>query len=361
MNLEEQRIIGNNQIHIIDALNAALLEIKLKRENFTLPVGINQMKIYVDKQDKSNPTDERREYIFTMREQLNFYAASVTREDSDKFIMKLVVENGDVVMKTYVERCIGYDAGGNKGFLTEIEIEEIDSMPIVLFEGENYIYTNYDQMYIELVYPKDTIENRTYLNNAIYYTHRYNTKNGEFSLDDIYFKDAFTKIENKLNLEVDNAKVACITSKNNKFSLDEEGNLTVNSVLFNNTNFDFNLLSMYPVGSIYMSVNDTNPNEHFGGTWVQIKDKFLLACGDTYQNNITGGESEHILTINEMPQHNHQAHFSSGLGPYASFPLGSGDNPYWGPSSNTIGNTGGGNPHNNMPPYLTVYVWKRIA
>jgi hypothetical protein len=54
-----------------------------------------------------------------------------------------------------------------------------------------------------------------------------------------------------------------------------------------------NWLSIYPIGSIYMSVNNVNPSEIFGGTWQQIKDKFLLACGDTYNNGATGGSATH--------------------------------------------------------------------
>lgn len=46
---------------------------------------------------------------------------------------------------------------------------------------------------------------------------------------------------------------------------------------------------IYPVGSIYMSVNSTSPSSFIGGTWVQIKDTFLLACGSTYSNGKTGG------------------------------------------------------------------------
>lgn len=54
-----------------------------------------------------------------------------------------------------------------------------------------------------------------------------------------------------------------------------------------------NWLSIYPIGSIYMSVNNVNPSEIFGGTWQQIKDKFLLACGDAYNNGATGGSATH--------------------------------------------------------------------
>lgn len=49
---------------------------------------------------------------------------------------------------------------------------------------------------------------------------------------------------------------------------------------------------IYPVGSIYISVNSTNPSVYFGGSWEQIKDRFLLACGDTYNNGIFGGRGK---------------------------------------------------------------------
>ena len=67
------------------------------------------------------------------------------------------------------------------------------------------------------------------------------------------------------------------------------------------------LESVYPVGSIYLSINGVNPANLFGfGTWEQIKDRFLLAAGDTYQAGSIGGEAEHTLTELEMPAHDHE-------------------------------------------------------
>ena len=63
---------------------------------------------------------------------------------------------------------------------------------------------------------------------------------------------------------------------------------------------------VYPVGSIYMSVNSISPATLFGGTWQKIEDKFLLASGPSYSNGATGGEAEHTLTIAEMPTHYHK-------------------------------------------------------
>ena len=63
--------------------------------------------------------------------------------------------------------------------------------------------------------------------------------------------------------------------------------------------------TIYPVGSIYMSVTNTSPSTLFGGTWVQIKDTFLLAAGTNHTAGTTGGEETHTLTTAEMPTHNH--------------------------------------------------------
>lgn len=137
---------------------------------------------------------------------------------------------------------------------------------------------------------------------------------------------------------------------------------------------------IYPVGAIYMSANSTSPSVLFGGTWQQIKDKFLLACGDTYNNGATGGVASnpytpagtvgnHTLTINEIPSHSHSV-ASAKAGTSAN--VASGSQFSIEEATVTSGNAGGGQPHNhgfsgtattfdNMPPYLAVYVWVRVA
>lgn len=123
---------------------------------------------------------------------------------------------------------------------------------------------------------------------------------------------------------------------------------------------------IYPIGAIYLSVSATNPAILFGGKWEQIKDRFLLAAGDTYRAGSTGGEATHKLTINEMPAHKHWTQdIAPGL--YAGWGNKSQDGWITQAVSQTNGgnwetaNTGGGQAHNNMPPYLTVYMWKRVA
>lgn len=129
------------------------------------------------------------------------------------------------------------------------------------------------------------------------------------------------------------------------------------------------LLSAYPVGALFMSTDSTSPETLFGGTWERIKDTFLLASGDIYPLGATGGEATHTLTVDEMPEN---------MGTFRTLSW-SADNVATGAFSmteqlvdraDTEGNlygtaqyklSGGGQPHNNMPPYLAVYVWKRTA
>ena len=118
--------------------------------------------------------------------------------------------------------------------------------------------------------------------------------------------------------------------------------------------------SIYPIGSVYISVNSTNPASLFGGTWEQIKDRFLLACGSTYNAGATGGEATHTLTIAEMPSHNHSWGWRNSAASGNSTWNSAGSDKT-GSSSDIIGKTGGGKPHNNMPPYLAVFIWKRTA
>ena len=118
----------------------------------------------------------------------------------------------------------------------------------------------------------------------------------------------------------------------------------------------------YPVGSIYMSAVEINPSTFFGGTWEQIKDRFLLCAGNTYKAGNTGGAATHTLNINEMPSHNHRNTYARWM----SYGLGAGSI-YWGFSADysdgtqMLKNEGGNQAHNNMPPYLVVFVWKRTG
>lgn len=144
------------------------------------------------------------------------------------------------------------------------------------------------------------------------------------------------------------------------------------------------LLDMfYPVGTIYTSTNSTSPATLFGGTWTPIEDTFLLAAGQSYTAGDTGGESSHVLTTGELPAHTHGSKSlsgtlyayswsngsASGIVSKAAETVNMGFN-----SGSQIGHigysinathehdiVGSGNAHNNMPPYLVVYVWERTA
>ena len=125
------------------------------------------------------------------------------------------------------------------------------------------------------------------------------------------------------------------------------------------------ILRAYPVGSIYLSVSETSPASMFGGTWERIEDRFLLAAGSTYTAGDTGGEATHTLTINEIPSHTHiinASYANPGSASSNNGKLLAGDkNNIWLWEHASTGSAGWDAAHNNMPPYLAVYMWKRVA
>lgn len=142
--------------------------------------------------------------------------------------------------------------------------------------------------------------------------------------------------------------VNCLPTQNNAFQLSDAAWLTAQGA--------------YPIGAIYLSVTNVNPAALFGGTWERIGGRFLLGADDSYAAGSTGGESAHKLTTSEMPRHNHtldNRNVSAGnttayMTVQAQAKVGYNGN------VQTL-HTGGDGSHNNMPPYLAVYMWKRTA
>lgn len=123
------------------------------------------------------------------------------------------------------------------------------------------------------------------------------------------------------------------------------------------------LNKIYPVGSIYMSTNNVSPATFIGGTWAQIQNTFLLAAGSNYAAGSTGGEATHTLTINEMPKHRHSYndYWNTAAGGSSVTRHAVAFEDIGAKNGGGTNSTGGDQAHNNMPPYLAVYMWKRTA
>lgn len=123
-------------------------------------------------------------------------------------------------------------------------------------------------------------------------------------------------------------------------------------------------LLMHRVGDIIFSTSDENPSTIYGGTWVAWGKGQVPVGVDTSDSDFntvekTGGEKEHTLTVDEMPSHKHDfgqqfATTSNLSGAYGYYMIA-------GTQTDVIKNTGGNQPHNNLQPYITCYMWKRIA
>ena len=123
-------------------------------------------------------------------------------------------------------------------------------------------------------------------------------------------------------------------------------------------------LLMHRVGDIIFSTSDENPSTIYGGTWVAWGKGQVPVGVDTSDSDFntvekTGGEKEHTLTVDEMPSHKHD--FGQQ---FAATSILSGSYGYYmiaGTQTDVIKNTGGNQPHNNLQPYITCYMWKRTA
>lgn len=121
---------------------------------------------------------------------------------------------------------------------------------------------------------------------------------------------------------------------------------------------------LYPVGSIYLSIKSKNPSEIFGGVWERIAKGCTLVGVDENDTDFsssekTGGEKTHTLTIDEMPNHSHRiaASGSTVAGYSGVFRSNASDGMHTG----FLEKTGQDQPHNNLQPYFTCYIFVRTA
>ena len=131
--------------------------------------------------------------------------------------------------------------------------------------------------------------------------------------------------------------------------------------VFNNNMDKLDKINL-PIGSLIWNKNQINPSDYYYGTWEAVEDVFILAASQNYPSGSTGGEANVTLTINEMPSHSHRIYGYYNMTPQggnyvaggvvASQPQHYSDYPE---------DTGGGEAHNNMPPYKSYYCWERIS
>lgn len=123
--------------------------------------------------------------------------------------------------------------------------------------------------------------------------------------------------------------------------------------------------AVLPVG-IYISLSAaTDPATLWGGTWERVDEgRTLISAGSTYTAGSTGGEATHTLINSEIPSHNHAIWYpnesAGNNSAQIGYPSVASKSTYYAVGSNT-GDVGGGEAHNNMPPYLAVYIWHRIG
>lgn len=157
---------------------------------------------------------------------------------------------------------------------------------------------------------------------------------------------------------------------------------------------------LFPIGALYLSVDGTDPSVLFGGTWEQVKDKFLLCSGNVYENGSIGGNTNTTLSVANIPAHTHTRGTMNIIGEfraYSDYNLNNTEfqsalkGPFWyytderdnyGTASNVqdgssdacrqihfdasrawtgeTSSVGSGASFSNLPPYIAITVWKRV-
>lgn len=203
-------------------------------------------------------------------------------------------------------------------------------------------------------------------------------------------KVALDGITNVSTVDASTLSVANAEEAQHAVSADNATNATnIKNKAGNNVSLASALLDMvYPVGSIYMSVNNVSPQSFLGGTWTawgagKVPVGFASGDDDFGAVEKTGGEKTHTLTNMEAPSHLHTVDVKAGAGRQSTPGVNPGvmfkqsgvlestsynsldtqSTPYgslWSLSV-TTGKSGGGNAHNNLQPYIVCYMWKRTA
>ena len=180
-------------------------------------------------------------------------------------------------------------------------------------------------------------------------------KTGQEQISDTYkILNELTTENNKLKSIIEDLKAKVETLSNTTLDLQKNPKIL-------NQFLDF----LHPIGSFFLSSDSKNPSEIFGGKWEKVSDLFLVGAGNKYTLNSTGGEETHILTKEEMPSHSHVIEplgrrFAWG-GDFTQDGPASGNGWRSQLSNHVTSVEGGGKAHNNIPPYLAVFIWKRIA
>ena len=184
-----------------------------------------------------------------------------------------------------------------------------------------------------------------------------------------YYEDVISRIENMMLDAADIQSYATAAAQSANAAAESAGQASAISMA--------NAIACFPVGTILMTATNTNPGTYIGGTWTAIEGKFLLAQSNSHPAGETGGSENVTLTAANLPAHRHlimnnnpadstptsgntlaryDRSFGAREGEYYSLNTNSGE-AVWGRTSAT----GSGTAHNNMPPYVAVYVWKRTA
>ena len=258
------------------------------------------------------------------------------------------IDNNEI-SSTDTDKLLTYKGSVKEG---TVILDKKGQVTVCINDGKNSAYKNYNETKVTTSKGKICIIKE---NSSIIY------------LDD---EATITQYDNqKLTELVNELKEKVSTLENGNSSLSQQIT-NLNSSLSETKSSMISLSDVYPVGSIYISITDDTKEKvqaKFGGEWESYGQGRTLVGIDTTQDefntiNKTGGEKTHTLTINEMPSHSHQVLAGHGAGTQYFIRGNYFENVFERGSAYSItGGAGGDQPHNNLQPYITVYMYKRVS
>ena len=285
----------------------------------------------------------------------------IKKNTDKKILIKIIKEENSLCIKI-----VDYSGIVDSIYILNITLEELK-------ERNNYFSTikDYDRL-IELL--KQIFDGDKYKINK--------RENDSYDLT-IYFSNGIDEEELKINAPREKINLIKEDKKihNTLSSLQseiEKNKSKINNIeYFNSQIIDkvkteckrYFLDLCWPVGSYYWTNNNNSPQNIFGGQWEKIEGRFLYAADYKRTVNSTGGQERVTLSINEIPSHNHKSadgknfctstYCNTGVSSNGTYNVWKYDDDTKNRYKETA-YTGGGNSHENMPPYIAAYCWRRV-
>lgn len=340
-----------------------------KLKDQTTEKGIKVLMLKGEKGDPGQDGAEWGKINGTLSEQIDLKNALDKKADKTDIPTKTSQLENDSGFLTQHQDLTNYAKKEDIPDVSNFITKSINDLENYYLKSETYTQTEVNQMIssipkfaIEVVETLPTAE----ISNTTIYLLTSGTETGNLYTEYIYVNNSWEKLGTQTVDLTNYYTKEEVNSLLSNIDLSSYYTKTETNTLLNakvNTSDLLNLI--YPIGSVYMSVNNVSPATFIGGTWEQIKDKFLLSAGDTYSAGDVGGNATH-KHLSPMTWYENGGSNIGTTNLYGFDKVY--DRDFYGIANQKIEYNRTleklayrTSTESNMPPYLAVYMWKRTA